>query len=84
MEKMIASLKPGGRLVFVEFRLEDENVPIKLVHKMTEKQVIREMAPFPVRHVETQGHLPWQHVVIFEKKKSEILTNRKKHFCQSF
>jgi len=67
MEKMVASLKPGGRLVFVEFRLEDENVPIKVVHKMSEKQVIREMAPFPVRHVETQGHLPWQHVVIFEK-----------------
>lgn len=69
MEKMLAALKPGGRLVFVEFRLEDDNVPIKLVHKMTEKQVLREMAIFPVRHVETQGHLPWQHVVIFEKVK---------------
>lgn len=67
MEKMIASLKPGGRVVFVEFRLEDDNVPIKLVHKMTEKQVLREMAVFPVRHVETQGHLPWQHVIVFEK-----------------
>lgn len=68
MEKLLHALKPGGRLVFVEFRLEDDNVPIKLVHKMTEKQVIREMGLFPVRHVETQGHLPWQHVIIFEKK----------------
>jgi len=68
IEKLLAALKPGGRLVFVEFRLEDDNVPIKLVHKMTEKQVIREMAVFPVRHVETQGHLPWQHVIVFEKK----------------
>jgi precorrin-6B methylase 2 len=67
MEKMVAALKPGGRVVFVEFRLEDDNVPIKLVHKMTEKQVLREMAEFPLRHVETQGHLPWQHVIIFEK-----------------
>src|SRR5205809_838222 len=33
--EMIKSLKPGGRMVFVEFRLEDPNVPIKLVHKMT-------------------------------------------------
>jgi ubiquinone/menaquinone biosynthesis C-methylase UbiE len=68
-QKMVDSLKPGGRLVFVEYRLEDDNVPIKLVHKMTEKQVIREMEPFALRHVETQGHLPWQHVIIFEKKK---------------
>jgi ubiquinone/menaquinone biosynthesis C-methylase UbiE len=66
-DAMVKSLKPGGRLVFVEYRLEDPNVPIKLVHKMTEKQVKKEMAPFPVRHVETQAHLPWQHVIIFEK-----------------
>jgi SAM-dependent methyltransferase len=67
-EAMVKSLKPGGRLVFVEFRKEDDNVPIKLVHKMTEKQVLKEMEPFPLRHVETQKHLPWQHVIIFEKK----------------
>ena len=67
-EAMVKSLKPGARLVFVEFRLEDDKVPIKLVHKMTEKQVRKEMEPHPLRHVETQKHLPWQHVVIFEKK----------------
>ena len=38
-ENMLAALKPGGRLVFVEFRGEDPSVPIKLVHKMTEAQV---------------------------------------------
>jgi precorrin-6B methylase 2 len=31
-EAMVKALKPGGRLVFVEFRLEDPEVPIKLVH----------------------------------------------------
>lgn len=67
-EKMIESLKPGGRLVFVEYRGEDPEVPIKLLHKMTEKQVKKEMSIWPVRHVETQGHLPWQHVIIFEKR----------------
>jgi len=68
-EAMIKALKPGGRLVFVEFRLEDDNVPIKLVHKMTEKQVKKEMAEHKdLRHVRTLGHLPWQHVIIFEKK----------------
>jgi precorrin-6B methylase 2 len=65
---MVKALKPGGRLVFVEYRLEDDNVPIKLVHKMSEKQVLKEMSIHPLRHVETQRHLPWQHVIIFEKK----------------
>lgn len=68
-EAMLKSLKPGGRIAFVEFRMEDENVPIKLVHKMTEKQVLREMAIFPqLKHVKTHADLPWQHVIIFEKK----------------
>lgn len=68
-EKMVDALKPGGRLVFVEFRAEDDNVPIKPLHKMTEKQVIREMEPFPeMEHTKTVGTLPWQHVVIFTKK----------------
>ena len=65
--EMVKALKPGGRLAFVEFRLEDDNVPIKLVHKMSEKQVRKEMEPFPLRHVKTHGHLPWQHVIVFEK-----------------
>ena len=66
-EAMVKALKPGGRLVFVEYRLEDESVPIKLVHKMSEKQVIKEMGPFPLKHVKTHGELPWQHIIVFEK-----------------
>src|SRR5262249_35031636 len=65
-EKMVEALKPGGRLVFVEFRLEDPDVPIKLVHKMSERQVIKEMGEFPeLKHDKTIGTLPWQHVVVF-------------------
>jgi protein-L-isoaspartate O-methyltransferase len=67
-EAMVKALKPGGRLIFVEFRLEDPKVPIKLVHRMSEKQVLKEMEPHPLRYVETLGGLPWQHVIIFEKK----------------
>jgi SAM-dependent methyltransferase len=68
---MTKGLKPGGRLVFVEFRMEDEKVPIKLVHKMSEKQVLKEMEPHPLKHVKTLDVLPWQHIVIFEKKANE-------------
>jgi SAM-dependent methyltransferase len=67
-DAMVKALKPGGRLVFVEYRLEDKDVPIKLVHKMSEKQVVKEMAPHPLRFVKTLDGLPWQHIIIFEKK----------------
>jgi ubiquinone/menaquinone biosynthesis C-methylase UbiE len=68
-EKMVKALKPGGRIVFVEFRLEDEKVPIKLVHKMTEKQVLKEMAEFKeMKHAGTSAELPWQHVITFVKQ----------------
>jgi ubiquinone/menaquinone biosynthesis C-methylase UbiE len=67
-QAMVKALKPGGRLVFVEFRREDPNVPIKLVHKMTEKQVLKEMELYPLRHVKTHETLPWQHIIVFEKK----------------
>lgn len=67
-EKMAEALKPGGRLVFVEFKKEDGTVPIKLVHKMTERQVLKEMEPFPeLEHTKTVP-LSWQHVIIFTKK----------------
>ena len=66
--KMVAALKPGGRIAFVEFRREDAAVPIKLVHKMSERQVILEMAEFPeLEHTKTIGGLPWQHIVVFTK-----------------
>jgi protein-L-isoaspartate O-methyltransferase len=71
-EKMVDALKPGGRLVFVEFRMEDPKVPIKLVHKMSERQVIKEMGPFAeMEHTKTIGTLPWQHVIVFTKKEAK-------------
>jgi ubiquinone/menaquinone biosynthesis C-methylase UbiE len=68
-QAMLRALKPGGKLVFVEFRLEDPRVPIKTVHRMSQRQVLKEMAIHPLRHVRTIDTLPWQHVIILEKKK---------------
>lgn len=65
---MIKSLKPDGRIVFVEFRGEDPNVPIKPLHKMTEAQVRKEMSAFPVEWVETSEVLPIQHIIVFRRK----------------
>jgi len=68
MGELVKALKPGGRIVFVEFRLEDKKVPILDVHRMSIKQVMAEMAPFKdMKHAKTLNHLPWQHVIIFEK-----------------
>jgi len=68
VEAMCRALKPGGRMVFVEFRAEDPEVPIKPVHKMTEAQVRKEMSVHPLEWVETIGTLPWQHIIVFRKK----------------
>jgi ubiquinone/menaquinone biosynthesis C-methylase UbiE len=68
-EKLVAALKPGGRIAFVEFREEDPKVFIKPVHKMSERQVIKEMTEFPMlEHTKTVTSLPWQHIVLFTKK----------------
>jgi ubiquinone/menaquinone biosynthesis C-methylase UbiE len=69
MENLVAALKVGGRIVFVEFRLEDDRVPILRVHKMSERQILQEMSLFPqLEHERTIGTLPWQHIVIFRKR----------------
>ena len=67
MRNICRGLKTGGRVAFVEYRLEDDNVPIKRLHKMSELQVIKEATPHPLSWVETLDDLPWQHVIIFEK-----------------
>jgi ubiquinone/menaquinone biosynthesis C-methylase UbiE len=61
------ALKPTGRLVLVEFRGEDPEVPIKEEHKMTLKQVRRELEPQGFTFKESLEFLPWQHIIIFEK-----------------
>jgi predicted methyltransferase len=68
LRSIIRSLKPGGRVAFVEYRAEDPAVPIKALHKMSEAQVKREAAVFPLRWERTARSLPWQHVVIFRRQ----------------
>lgn len=67
MESICRALKPGGRVVFVEYRAEDPTVPIKRLHKMTEAQVRKEAAQLPLRWVKTIDRLPRQHIIVFER-----------------
>ena len=66
-----AALKPGGRLVLVEFRGEDPEVPIKPEHKMTLKQARLEVEPMGFTFKECLEFLPWQHIIVFEKPQDE-------------
>jgi len=68
MGSLVRALKPGGRVVFVEYRAEDDTVPIKALHKMSEAQIKHEAAFFQLAWERTANTLPWQHVVFFRKK----------------
>jgi hypothetical protein len=67
---MATALKPGGRIVLVEYRKEDPRVPIKEVHKMSEAQVKKELLQpeFGLAWDKTFEDLPRQHVIVFRKK----------------
>jgi protein-L-isoaspartate O-methyltransferase len=67
MQSLVRALKPGGRLVLVEYRAEDAKVPIKPLHKMTVAQVKREMSRWPLIWDHTDERLPLQHVIVFRK-----------------
>ena len=61
------ALKPNGELFLVEYRGEDPMVPIKKIHKMTEKQAVKEMEAAGFTLQENIGNLPWQHCMVFIK-----------------
>jgi len=64
---IVRALKPGGRLVFVEFKSGDASVPIKPLHTMSEAQVRKEAAVHALEWVKTARDLPWQNAVVFRK-----------------
>ena len=66
-EAMAAALAPGGKLVLVEYRAEDPSVPIKRLHKMSERQAKREMSALGLVWERTADFLPQQHFLVFQK-----------------
>ncbi|MEO0518799.1 MAG: class I SAM-dependent methyltransferase [Cyanobacteria bacterium P01_A01_bin.116] len=68
MEGLVKSLKPGGKVVLVEYRGENPFLAIKRLHKMTKKQVKKEMQAVGLTWRKTKELLPQQHLMIFEKQ----------------
>lgn len=70
-EEMLAamrkSLKPDGLAVFLEYRKEDPDVPIKPRHKMSKEQVNKELTANGFKLVKEFDELPWQHMMFFGK-----------------
>jgi precorrin-6B methylase 2 len=70
MTAIAQALKPNGRVVLVEYRGENPLVPIKPLHKMTQRQARQELASVGLTWLETKNFLPQQHVMIFGRQAS--------------
>ena len=68
IDKIREALKPDGRLVLLEYRKEDPNVPIREEHKMTVAEVKAELEPQGLVLSKVIETLPRQHIIIFKKK----------------
>ena len=64
---LAVSLKPGGRLVLLEYRAEDSKLNILADHKMTKTQVQREVEAAGFQLERIDDRLPVQHLFIFRK-----------------
>jgi ubiquinone/menaquinone biosynthesis C-methylase UbiE len=67
LRKIREALKPGGRLVLVEFRKEDAAVPIRAEHKLSVEEARAEVEPEGYRLDRVLHELPWQHILVFKR-----------------
>ncbi len=65
---MRKALSPEGRVALVEFRQEDPEVPIKELHKMSKRQILKEWEPSGFKLVGQFDKLPWQHLMFFSRE----------------
>lgn len=68
VRKLREALKPDGRLVLIEFRLEDPQVPIREVHKMSVAQVRQELDADGFDIDRVIDALPWQHIIVLKAR----------------
>jgi ubiquinone/menaquinone biosynthesis C-methylase UbiE len=67
LRNIAAALKPGGKLVLIEFRKEDPKVPIRQEHEMTVKEVEAELSAEGYVLDQLVETLPWQHMFFFRR-----------------
>ena len=57
------SLKSTGVVALLEYREEDLSVPIKPLHKMSKRQIMKEYEANGFKLVREYNELPWQHLM---------------------
>jgi ubiquinone/menaquinone biosynthesis C-methylase UbiE len=65
LRRLREALKPGGRLVLLEYRKEDPAIPIRLEHKMTVAEARMEVEAEGFRLSKIDQSLPRQHILVF-------------------
>jgi len=70
LDAMRTELKPDGRLVLLEYRKEDPNVPILPEHKMTVAEAKTEVEAEGFKLSKVLETLPRQHILIFMRRSS--------------
>jgi SAM-dependent methyltransferase len=65
LQQLRTALKPGGRLVLLEYRKEDPAVPIRADHKMSVAEVRTEVEIEGFVLSQTIETLPRQHILVF-------------------
>lgn len=68
VQSMKSALKKNGEIYLIEYRGEDDTVPIKKVHKMTLAQAVKEMKAAGFKLDKNINNLPWQHCMVFVKE----------------
>ena len=68
LQRLKPAFKPNGRLVLLEFRKEDPNIPILEVHKMSVVEVKQEMEAEGFVLDKVIDVLPWQHIIVLRMK----------------
>lgn len=71
MHGIMKALKPGGIVVWIEYRKEDPLVRIKPLHKMSKAQVEREAKFVGLEFDHSFDELPQQHVLFYKKTTGE-------------
>lgn len=76
LQSLKTALKAEGRLVLVEYREEDPDVPIRAEHKMSRPQILKELAANGFVFEKEREELPWQHMMWFRRSSSPELEKR--------
>jgi ubiquinone/menaquinone biosynthesis C-methylase UbiE len=68
LRRLREALKPGGRLVLLEYRKEDPSIPIKFEHKMSVSEARMELEAEGFSLAKVDESLPRQHILVFVPK----------------